>query len=73
LAQIIGPSKAKELIFTGKIIGSQEALEIGLVNKISPEVETESINIAKEICKNGILGIKASKQLINFSVENKLY
>jgi enoyl-CoA hydratase len=72
LAKIIGPAKAKELIFTGRIIDSQEAHNIGLVNGIYPNVESQSIKIAEEICRNGILGVKASKQLINFSVENNM-
>jgi 3-hydroxypropionyl-coenzyme A dehydratase len=34
LLRIIGPAKAKEMIFTGKMISAQEAESIGLVNKV---------------------------------------
>jgi len=34
LSKIIGPAKAKEMIFTGSMVGAEEALQIGLVNKV---------------------------------------
>ena len=34
LVKLVGPAKAKELIFTGKMISAQEAYEIGLINKV---------------------------------------
>lgn len=34
LMRLVGPAKAKEMIFTGKMIGADEALQIGLANKV---------------------------------------
>jgi 3-hydroxypropionyl-coenzyme A dehydratase len=51
LVKLVGPAKAKELIFTGKMISAQEAYEIGLVNRVvslgdedqlPPEIEDKS-------------------------------
>ena len=67
LARHVGIGKAKELIFTGDIIDAQEALKIGLVNKV---VESESIleeakNCAKKIISVGPTAVKLAKTVLN--------
>ena len=47
LTRIVGPAKAKELVFTGKMIAADEAQQIGLVNRVvslTPEEENKSTN-----------------------------
>lgn len=39
LARLVGPSKAKDLIYTGRFVGAQEALEMGLVDEVVPADE----------------------------------
>src|SRR5918912_1940699 len=46
LSRIIGPAKAKELIYTGKMITAEEAEEIGLVNRVIRLSTEEDIIIA---------------------------
>ena len=59
LARIVGVSKAKELIYTGRIISAQEAKDIGLVNEIikSPkhECDKEKINNKRGVHENSFI------------------
>jgi methylglutaconyl-CoA hydratase len=55
LTRVVGPSLAKELIFTGRIIDGIQAKEIGLVNHAVPQNDNNdaafqrSVELAKEI------------------------
>ena len=67
LARIVGPGMAKQMIFTGQTIKAQEALRIGLVNKIYPQNEllANAKKIAENIVKNIPHAVKNSKEAIN--------
>ena len=74
LARLVGISIAKELIFTGDIIDAQEALRIGLVNKV---VEQESLleevnNIANKIVAVGPTAVRLAKTVINRGIDTNL-
>jgi len=51
LARLVGVSRAKELIFTGKIITAQQALEWGLINQVLPSEQLieEALKLAREL------------------------
>lgn len=67
LARLVGEGKAKELIFTGDLINAEEALRIGLVNKVvEPEqLAEEATNMAKKIASNAPIAVKLCKDAIN--------
>jgi enoyl-CoA hydratase len=67
ISQIVGLGKAKELIFTGEIIDADEALRIGLVNKVVPEESLfdEAMRICKKINQRSPLSIKLSRIAID--------
>ena len=61
LTRLVGPGKAKELVFTGKIIPAQEALAIGLVNQVVPDdkLMDEAMAMAKTMARHspGAMGL----------------
>lgn len=78
LRRIVGEGKAKELIFTGAIIDANEALRIGLVNKVVPseKLMEEAKAMAVTIMEKGPFAIKHAKKAIGagtFELESKLF
>ena len=43
LMRLVGPAKAKELVFTGKMISAEEALQLGLVNRVISLTSDDSL------------------------------
>lgn len=67
LARLIGINRAKELILTGKIISANDALNLGIVNKLVPaeKLREEVMVTAKAIAGKGKTALRAAKQAIN--------
>lgn len=74
LPRLVGKLKAKELMFTGERISAQEALRIGLVNRVVPKEEL--LNVAKELAdtlaKKPPLSLMQIKHLVNRGMEMPL-
>jgi enoyl-CoA hydratase len=71
LQKIVGIAVAKELIFTGRIVDSEEASRIGLVNVVVPaeELMTKANEIASKIAANAPQAVRLAKESINLSSE----
>ena len=63
VVELIGPSRAKELIFTARRYSAQEALQMGLINEIVPreKLEARVREVAAMIADNAPLSSKAAK------------
>ncbi len=75
LARLVGLGIAKEMIFTGDIIDAQEALRIGLVNKVvsADNLLEEAKNIARKIIENaGPNAVKIAKTVLNRGIDANL-
>jgi enoyl-CoA hydratase/carnithine racemase len=67
LARLVGPAKAKDLIFTGRHVGAEEALEIGLADAVVPddEVYATAVAMARKFAAGPPLALAAAKQAID--------
>ncbi|XP_071343480.1 enoyl-CoA hydratase domain-containing protein 2, mitochondrial [Trachinotus anak] len=75
LPRMVGITLAKELIFTGKRVGGQTALEMGLVNRAVEQNQTgdaayrEALSLAREILPQAPIAVRMAKEAMNKGVE----
>lgn len=71
LARLVGTGMAKELIYTGKIVKADEALRIGLINRIveGEKLMEEAKAMAQTIAANAPIAVKLSKVAINRGIQ----
>src|SRR5262245_24184890 len=67
LPRLIGLGLARELIYTGRMVGAEEAMRIGLANAVLPDAEVidKALAIAGEIGQNGRLAVRGAKRALN--------
>ncbi len=66
LARLVGPNKANEMIFSGRMISAEKACAWGIVNEVFPaeELLTKALETAKVIAGMGTLGVRYAKDAI---------
>ncbi len=72
LAQVVGPSRAKEMIYLNDIVKAAKALEIGLVSRVveDDKVMNEATAIAKKLTQKPAVALRFAKEAINCGVKN---
>jgi enoyl-CoA hydratase/carnithine racemase len=74
LPPLIGMPKTKELLMTGRAMGAEEMLEVGLLNKMVPDerIVDAALELAGAIAANPPLGVQCIKRLVNGMVGRTL-
>jgi enoyl-CoA hydratase/carnithine racemase len=67
LPRLVGPARAKELIYTGAMIGADEALRIGLVDRVLPaaDVYDAALTWARRLARGPAIALGAAKAAID--------
>ncbi len=71
LARLVGPAKAKDLIYTGRFVRADEALSIGLVDRVLPaaQVYDAALEWAAQFATGPAYALRAAKEAIDAGLE----
>jgi enoyl-CoA hydratase/carnithine racemase len=74
LPRLIGPAKAKDIVFTGRFVGAAEALAIGLVDKVVPDADVyqAATELVARYAHGPAIALRAAKQAIDEGLEADL-
>lgn len=74
LSRLIGPSRAKDLIFTGRMVKSDEALQLGLVDRVVPaaEVYDQAHTWAAKLAQGPAIALRAAKESVDRGLETDI-
>ncbi len=85
LPRLVGPARAKDICFSGRFVGAEEALAIGLVDKVVPpdDVYSAAVELVSRYATGPAMALRAAKEAIDegldvtldvgLSIERKLF
>lgn len=67
LVQLIGPAKAKDMLYSGRLLEADEALRIGLIDRLykPADIERETYAYARQVCQNAQYSVRSAKYMIH--------
>ena len=74
LPRLVGPARAKDIIFTGRFVKADEAERIGLVDRVvsSDKVYATAVEMAEELAAGPTVALMAAKQAIHNGLESDI-
>jgi enoyl-CoA hydratase/carnithine racemase len=71
LTRLVGPAKAKDLVFTGRFVGADEALAIGLADRVVPaaDVYRTAVEMTAQYAEGPAVALRAAKQAVDDGLE----
>ena len=71
LPRLIGPARAKDIVFTGRFVGAAAALQIGLVDKVVPDDQVYRVarDLVAQYANGPAVALRAAKQAIDAGLE----
>lgn len=74
LARLVGPSRAKDLVLTGRMVDAEEALRIGLADRIVPaeQVFSAAVELAAGLAAGAVVAQALAKQAIDTGLNGSL-
>jgi enoyl-CoA hydratase len=71
---VLGPARAKQFLLTGDPVSAEEALRMGLVNRVVPgdALEAEALAFAARLAAGAPLAVRYTKQAVNKLVKDAL-
>ena len=71
LTRLVGPAKAKGMVFTGRHVGAEEALALGIADLVVPDADvyTAAVEMAAQYAQGPAIALRAAKQAVDEGLE----
>jgi enoyl-CoA hydratase len=74
LPRLVGPARAKEMVYSGRHLKAEEARQIGLVDEVFPpeEVHPKAVEAARRFARGPLQALRAAKVAVNWGARGDL-